>query len=338
MNKSLNLRKPYLLFLGSETRTQFAKTAFGIRDWVPDACVGQIRLTDGTVTLGLPTLTPEEAAAAGARSLVIGVAPVGGLIPGAWVPFLVRAAEARLDVVSGMHTRLTSIPALVEAATRHGVRLLDVRHGDSSFPIATGVRRPGKRLLTVGTDCALGKKYTALAIAQEFIRRGSSATFRATGQTGIMISGSGIAIDAVVSDFIAGAAECLSPANHPNHWDIVEGQGSVFHPAYAGVSLGLLHGTQPDAIVLCHEPMRAAMLGFPEFQLPELGEAIALHLQLAKRTNPSVQCVGISLNTSGMTRAQRDDYVTEARNDLGLPVFDPIRDGVAEVVDLMGTL
>jgi D-glutamate N-acetyltransferase len=331
----IKLRKPYLLFLGSETQPQYAKTAFGIRDWVPDVCVGQVSLPGATVNLGLPTLTPEEGAARGARSLVIGVAPVGGSIPAGWIPFLVRAAEAGLDVVSGMHTRLTSIPRLVDAATQHGVRLLDVRHADCSFPVATGVRRSGKRLLTVGTDCALGKKYTALAIAQELTRRGRAATFRASGQTGIMISGSGIAIDAVVSDFIAGAAELLSPANHPDHWDVVEGQGSIFHPAYAAVSLGLLHGTQPDAIVLCHEPMRTRVLGFPEFPVPELLEAIALHLQLAGRLNPAVRCFGISLNTSGMTRAERDEYNTRVRKDLSLPVVDPIRDGVKEVVDLM---
>ena len=172
------------------------------------------------------------------------------------------------------------------------------------IPVATGRKRSGKRLLTVGTDCALGKKYTALAIARAFEQRGIDADFRATGQTGIMIAGGGMPMDAVVADFEAGAAEMLSPDAAPDHWDVIEGQGSLFHPAYAGVSLGLLHGSQPDVIVVCHEPGRTHMLGHPEFALPTIEETIDLNLRLGRRTNPAIRCGGVSLNTSQLSASE----------------------------------
>src|SRR5262249_32333711 len=150
-----------------------------------------------------------------------------------------------LDIISGLHAPLDTIEGLADIARQHGVTLHDIRRPRTSFPVGTGERRTGKRLLTVGTDCALGKKYTALAVAKAMRGRGVTADFRATGQTGIMISGAGIAVDAVVADSIAGAAEALSPDADPGHWDIIEGQGSLFHPSYAGVTLGLLHGSQP---------------------------------------------------------------------------------------------
>ena len=245
----MHLTKPYLLFLGDATSLLDCKTAAGLRDWCPADVVWQYGLPACGVDLGLPALTPIAAAARGARSLVIGVAPTGGAIPPAWWPTLFAALEAGLDLVSGMHTRLGDIPGLGAEARRLGRTLFDVRHAGRFFGAATGLKRSGRRLLTVGMDCAIGKKYTALALTRDLRARGCVATFRATGQTGIMIAGGGVAIDAVVADFISGAAEWLSPANVADHWDIVEGQGSLFHPAYAGVTLGLIHGTQPDALV-----------------------------------------------------------------------------------------
>src|SRR6202035_5746960 len=169
------------------------------------------------------------------------------------------------DIISGMHAKLGDVPQLKTTAERLGRRLIDVRTPPRNIPISSGRRRTGKRLLTVGTDCALGKKYTALSLARGFRSRDIAADFRATGQTGILIAGGGIPIDAVVSDFAAGAAELLSPDAAADHWDIVEGQGSIFHPAYSGVSLALLHGTHPDVIVMCHEVGRDHILGFPHF-------------------------------------------------------------------------
>jgi uncharacterized NAD-dependent epimerase/dehydratase family protein len=322
------LRKPYLLFLGDVQLKSDAKTAFGLRDWSRDDVVGELALPDAKITLGLPRLQPREAAERGAGSLVIGVAPAGGALPEQWLAVLESAIDAGLDIVSGLHTRLASFPRLAAAAQRRGVRLVDVRHSDTPFPAGTGRKRSGKRVLTVGTDCALGKKYTALALTEALQRQGVAATFRATGQTGILITGAGVAIDAVISDFVAGAAEQLSPDNAPDHWDVIEGQGALFHPAYAGVTLGLLHGSQPDAIVLCHDPARATIEGHPDFPIPPLAVAIEHYLQAGRLTNRDVRCVGVSINSSSLDDGQWAAYRARIGRELGLPVVDPMRGGV----------
>jgi len=214
------------------------------------------------------------------------------------------------------------------ASVRYGRRLIDVRRPPADLPIGNGRKRTGKRLLTVGSDCALGKKYTALALAREFQARGVDADFRATGQTGILIAGGGIPMDAVVSDFLAGAAEVLSPDAAPDHWDVIEGQGSVVHPAYAGVSLGLLHGSQPDVLVFCHKVGRERVYGLSEhFPIPDLGEIIDLTLSLARRTNPNVRCAGVSLNTSELDEEGAEQAMRDLSVKLGLPCADPIRGG-----------
>ena len=319
------LRRPYLLFLGEETNPLKAKTAFGLRDWAGEACVGQMHMPGGLVDLGLPELDPAAAVVVGARSLVIGVTPVGGRIPAHWGPALVAAAASGLDIVSGLHTALESVPGLARAANDAGVRLVDVRRPPADLPRATGKRRSGKRAAMVGTDCALGKKYTALALARAMRAQGVDADFRATGQTGIMIAGAGIAVDAVVADFIAGAAECISPAAADGHWDLIEGQGSLFHPAYAGVTLGLLHGSQPDALVLCHDPLRTHILSWPDYPLPSLKEAERLYLQMARMTNPQARLAAVSLNTAALDEAAAQEALARAERELGVPAFDPLR-------------
>jgi uncharacterized NAD-dependent epimerase/dehydratase family protein len=322
-----DLPQPYLLFLGDTTEKGYAKTAFGLRDWAADRCIGEWACGGATVTTGLPRWSPKEARARGARALVIGVANSGGVIGDSWIPSLVEALESGLDIISGMHAKLGNVPQLKDAAERHGRRLIDVRTPPKNIPIATGAKRPGKRLLTVGTDCAIGKKYTALALARAFKQRGLDADFRATGQTGILIAGGGIPMDAVIADFEAGAAEILSPAAPPQHWDVIEGQGSLFHPAYAGVALGLLHGSQPDVIVVCHEIGRKAVLGHPGYELPEVSETIELNLRLGRRTNPAIRCAGVSINTFGMSDADADRLLAAESSRLGVPVADPIRGG-----------
>ncbi len=324
---ALQLPYPYLLFLGDTTEPSFAKTAFGLRDWVPERCLGEWACAGATVTTGLPRLTPKEAYAKGARGLVIGVANTGGVIGESWIPLLTEALAAGLDLVSGLHAKLRDVPELKEAAVRSGRRLIDVRVPPASIPIGTGRKRPGKRLLTVGTDCALGKKYTALALARAFAERGLPVDFRATGQTGILIAGGGMPMDAVVADFEAGAAEVLSPAADPDHWDVIEGQGSLFHPSYAGVSLGLLHGSQPDVFVVCHEPGRKHLVGHPDFAVPSLPETIELTLRLGRRTNPAMRCGGISLNTSALDAAAARELLARESMQLGLPAADPMRKG-----------
>jgi uncharacterized NAD-dependent epimerase/dehydratase family protein len=322
------LQTPYLVFLGAVRNPLDAKTGRGLKDWRPEQCVGQLRLPGCTVDLGLPDMTPAQAARAGARSLVIGIAPVGGGVHPDWMDTLVEALESGLDLVSGMHSRLGSEPRLEQAARKHGRKLVDIRIPPRDIPIASGKRRQGKRMLMVGTDCCVGKKYSALALHRGMTDRGMNATFRATGQTGILIAGEGIPMDAVVSDFLAGAAEILSPENHPDHWDVIEGQGSLFHPAYAAVTLGLLHGSQPDAMVLCHDASRTEIDEYPGFPIPPLNYCMQQYLAAARVTNPGARFVGISVNTSGLDPKERDAYLESAGADTGLPCADPILDGV----------
>jgi uncharacterized NAD-dependent epimerase/dehydratase family protein len=323
------LPAPYLLFLGDVTEPGFAKTAFGLRDWASDRCIGEHALLSGTVTAGLERLTPRAAAARGVRSMVIGVANQGGVIPASWMPELLAAIDAGLDLVAGMHTRLAHIDTLRDAAAQAGVRLHDVRVPPATLSIATGRKRSGRRLLTVGTDCALGKKYTALAIARGLNARGIDATFRASGQTGIMIAGQGIALDAVVADFAAGAAELLSPDAASDHLDVIEGQGSLFHPAYAAVSLALLHGSQPDLFIVCHQPGRTQILGTPGYPVPSIESVIEQTVLAGRLTNPAIRCVGVSLNTQGMEAEDAARLIADTGRRLGLSVADPIRGGDA---------
>jgi uncharacterized NAD-dependent epimerase/dehydratase family protein len=325
----LELPAPYLLYLGDTTEPAYAKTAFGLRDWARDRCVGEWSSPGATVSAGLERLSPQEARARGARSLLIGVANSGGVIGVSWMAALLEALECGLDLVSGMHTKLNDNAELTGAAARCQRRLIDVRTPPANIPIASGRKRSGMRLLTVGTDCALGKKYSALAIARAFAARGVSADFRATGQTGIMISGAGIPMDAVIADFAAGAAEMLSPDAPSAHWDVIEGQGSVFHPAYAGVSLSLLHGSQPDVIVLCHDPKRTRVVGHPGYALPSIEETIGLNLQLGRRTNPGIRCAGICLNTAELGSEGAARLIERESAARGMPVADPIRGGPA---------
>ncbi len=323
------IRKPYVIFMGDVADLASAKTGLGLRDWCRADVVGQVRIAADAVDLGLPELTVEDAVRAGARSMVIGIAPDGGGLKEAWIATLAAAAAAGLDVVSGLHIQLEAYPVVAAAAEKAGTRLVNVRHPVSRFPVGTGRRRTGKRLLTVGTDCALGKKYTALTVAAELRARGVQATFRATGQTGIVIAGAGIPIDAMIADFIAGAAEALSPDADPDHWDVIEGQGSLFHPSYAAVTLGLLHGSQPDALVLCHDPRRRAVDGLPDFPLPTLGVAIRRYEEAASLTNPGSRVVALSLNTGGMAEEEAAAAIELAARETGLPVTDPIRHGPA---------
>ncbi len=329
---SMQIATPYLMFLGDVPDTLAAKTAYGINDWRPEWCVGQRRMAGCAADLGIPDLTLEEAVAKGCKTMVVGVVNAGGVLPEHWVAEIVAALEAGLDVASGLHARLGSIPQIAQAAQRHGRALHDVRHSSETFPTGKGTKRPGRRLLTVGTDCSVGKKYTALALEKGMRERGLDADFRATGQTGVFISGRGVAIDAVVADFISGAVEWVSPAADPHHWDLIEGQGSLFHPSFAGVSLGLLHGAQADAFVVCHEPTRTRMRGV-EASLPTIRQVIDLTVQLGRLTNPDIRPVGIAVNTQALPEPQARALLQEAESAHGLPATDPVRFGVDAILD-----
>ena len=327
---------PYLIFLGDVGDDGHAKTGFGIKQWRARHCAGQMCLPGCKVDLGLPEMNVATAVDAGIRTAIIGVAPSGGQLVPQWVPRLIDLARAGIDIASGMHSKLTDIPELVAAAAGSGARLIDVRVPPAGIPVGNGRKRMGKRVLTVGTDCAVGKKYTALALHRELAERGIPATFRATGQTGIMIAGSGIPIDAMVADFISGAAEVLSPDNDDDHWDIIEGQGALLHPSYAGVTLGLIHGSQPDAVVLCHDAGRGELLGMEgHFPVPPIDDVIDDVLRAAHVTNPDCACAGISVNTSAMAENERGAYLADLANTYGLPCTDPIATGMATIADAL---
>ncbi|MCB9872290.1 MAG: DUF1611 domain-containing protein, partial [Planctomycetes bacterium] len=319
---------PYLLFVGDTPADGFAKTATGLAHWRRDECVGTWRTIEHGVSIGLPDCSLDQAVARGARTVVVGVAPPGGALPAHWVASLRQALEAGLDLAAGLHTRLRDLPELVAAASANGRELHDVRYpkGLPQF-IGTGLRRSGRRVLTVGTDCSSGKMYTALALERELRARHLPATFRATGQTGILIAGSGVAIDAVVADFISGAVELLAPANAAEHWDVIEGQGSLFHPSFAGVSLGLLHGAQPDLMVMCHDPSKPHMSGLPHQPLPDLATCIAANEAAARLTNPTARVCGIALNTSKLGAAAAQAEIERTADGCGLPVVDAVRTG-----------
>ncbi|MEX2257933.1 MAG: DUF1611 domain-containing protein [Woeseia sp.] len=329
----VQLTAPYLVLIGDVADALYAKTGFGIVQWRRDCVAGQLRFPGCAVDLGVPDMMVREAKDAGVKSLVIGVAPVGGTIPERWWQAIEEAAEAGLDIVCGLHVRLSDFPGLVTRAKKSGARLVDVRVPPAKLPVGTGRRRSGRRVLMVGTDCAVGKKYSALALTEALQHAGMKATFRATGQTGIMIAGSGIPIDAVVSDFVSGAAEVLSPDNEADHWDVIEGQGSLFHPGYAAVSLGLLHGSQPDAIVVCHEATRKVIGEWEGFSLPSIGDCMQQNLALARLTNPDVVCVGVSVNTSLLPAENRQQYLEELSASTRLPCVDPLADGMSRIAE-----
>lgn len=329
----MKLLPPYVLFLGTAADQLAAKTAAGVLQWRPEWCLGQLRLPGCNAALDLPDVTVEQAVAAGARTLIVGVVNAGGVIPETWVETLSAALAAGLDVASGLHHRLSDLPALRDVAARTGRRLMDVRHPSRTFPVGTGRLRPGRRLLTIGTDCSVGKMYTSLALAAELQRRGVAADFRATGQTGIFIAGSGVSVDAVVADFISGATEWLTPPADPEHWDVIEGQGSLFHPSYAGVSLGLLHGAAAHVLILCHEPTRTHMRGLPDQPLPDLADCIALNERTARLTNPDARCTGVAVNTHALPADRRRPYLKQLSETLDLPCVDPLVTGVQPLVD-----
>lgn len=329
------LKQPYLLFLGDAPDALAAKVAQGIKDWRPDASVGQFRMEGCNADMNLPDLTIDEAVAKGAKTLVIGVANRGGLISDAWKAVLVQAMEAGMDIAAGLHTLLRDQPDLVEAANRTGQILHDVRIPTVQYPIGDGKKRTGKRILAVGTDCSCGKMYTALAMEKEMTARGMKASFRATGQTGILITGDGVPLDAVVADFMGGAVETITPDNDADHWDLIEGQGSLFHPSYSGVTMALIHGGAPDHLILCHEPTRTHMRGLPHYTSPGLEALRPLAETLARVVNPGVTSIGCSINTAAMSEAEADAYLKKTEDELGLPCVDPFRHGAARLVDAL---
>ena len=329
------IETPYLLFLGDAPDQLAAKVAQGIRDWRPGHVVGQLRLPGCKADVGAKDMDLAEAREAGAKTLVIGVANRGGVISDEWKVVLVRALQLGYDVAAGLHNLLRDEPELGAAAEVNGRTLHDVRVPSVAYPIANGHNRTGKRALAIGTDCSCGKMYTAMSMDAEMVRRGMKSDFRATGQTGILITGKGVPLDAVIADFMAGAVEYLTPDNDADHWDHIEGQGSLFHVSYSGVTMALIHGGQPDALILCHEPTRTHMRGLPHYQLPSLEQLRATALPIARVANPACTVAGVSGYTKALEEAAAWACLQEIEDRMNLPATDPFRFGAGKLVDAL---
>jgi Uncharacterized conserved protein len=332
------IETPYLLFLGDAPDMLAAKVAQGIKDWRPEYALGQFRLPGCKADMGLKDMSLAEAKAAGVKTVVIGVANRGGIISQSWKKVLVEALEEGFDLASGLHNLLRDEEDLAAVAEATGRKLHDVRIPSVKYPIANGEKRTGKRMLAVGTDCSVGKMYTALCMEKEMRERGMKASFRATGQTGILITGGGVPLDAVIADFMAGSIEYLTPDNDADHWDLIEGQGSLYHVSYSGVTLALVHGGQPDALVICHEPTRPHMRGLPGYKLPSIAQVRDTALALARVANPDCVAVGVSINTQHMADAEAKAYLAQVEAETGLPATDPFRYGAGKLVDALAAV
>ncbi len=328
------IQKPYLLYLGDANDELSIKLARGVLTWDKDACIAEWSRPNASATLNLPHMTPEDAVAAGAKTLVVGLVNSGGTVPVTWVSDLENAVVAGLDIAAGMHVELATLGDLRALADKHGRTLHELRRPQRSYSTASGVKRTGKRVLTVGTDCSVGKMFTSVALTREMERRNLLAKFCATGQTGTLVSGEGIAVDAIVGDFMSGAVESLCPSTGRDAWQIVEGQGSLFHPAFAGVTLGLLHGSQPDCFIVCHEPTRTKMRGV-DHPMPTLKQVVDATLLHGALTNPDIKLAGFSINTSKIDATAAKSYLSDIETEFGVPATDPIRFGVTGLVDAL---
>ena len=277
--------------------------------------------------------------ARGATAVLVGIAPAGGQLPDEWRAWLRTAIERKLEIWSGLHTFIGDDPELGPLAKARGVRILDARKPPAHLPVADGraAEVDACVILAVGSDCNVGKMTAQLELRDELVRRGHRTSFVATGQTGIFIEGWGIAVDAVVADFIAGAAEQLVLQGAKDH-DIVlvEGQGSLIHPGYSGVTLGLLHGSCPDAMILCHQTSREWIGDYsgrePWVRIPPLAELVKIHERTAEPVHPS-KVIGICLNTFDLDEAAARAAVDRASQETGLPATDPVRFDPAPLVD-----
>jgi uncharacterized NAD-dependent epimerase/dehydratase family protein len=280
--------------------------------------------------------TVDEALAYRPTTALVGVATQGGRFPPAWRDLLTASIAAGLDVESGLHEFITDDPELTELAERHGVELRDLRKppADLSVPTGENLALSAKVVLTVGSDCAIGKKTVAIELDREALERGLESVFVPTGQTGIAIAGWGIAVDAVVADFIAGAAERLVVEGAARGGELlfVEGQGSLVHPAYSGVTLGLMHGAAPHAYVLCHVAGATRVEGYPDHPLPPLSELVDLHQRASLPLRPA-RVAAIALNTRGLDESGARAAVDSVEAETGLPADDPVRFGGGKILD-----
>ncbi len=337
----------FLIVADGDFAPMTSKTANSVIRYLPDRTVGVLDRQQAGKTVqdvlgcggAIPILgSMREGLALGPTAVLIGIAPQGGRMPPEWRAWLAEALEHGCDLWSGLHTFLSDDPLLVEKAGTHGRKIFDLRRPPADLPIASGAAKTVEPLvvLTVGTDCNVGKMTAQLQLTRQLNARGVRTRFVATGQTGIMIEGWGIAVDAVVADFIAGAAERLVLEGAKDADVIlVEGQGSINHPGYSGVTLGLLHGSCPDAMILCHQSTREYIGDYRQaawLRIPPLTEYIKLYETVGSAVHPT-KVIGISLNTYDMTEAEARQACETAARETGLPATDPVRFDSAPLVD-----
>lgn len=338
----------YLILAEGHFGPETTKTANSAIRYLPDRIVAVVdsRHAGKTVqdVLGfggsIPILaTLDEGLRMEPTALLVGIAPQGGRLPEEWRPWLRTSIEAGLHVVSGLHFHIGDDPELAELAGRSGVRIHDLRRPPADLPVSTGKARlvDAYTVLTVGTDCNIGKMTAGLQLRDALVRGGTRVGFAPTGQTGILIEGWGIAVDAVVADFIGGAAERLTlQAAEGNEVVLVEGQGSLVHPGYSGVTLGLLHGSMPDAMVLCHQPSRRCPYNrynvYDWMALPSVRETIGIYERAIAPLRPA-PVIAICLNTYDLTDEQALEAVERVQDETGLPATDPVRFDPAPVAD-----
>jgi uncharacterized NAD-dependent epimerase/dehydratase family protein len=316
----------------------FGKTARGVMRYAPEKVVALLDTERaGETEQGWPIVgRVDDALCFNPNTALVGVATQGGRFPPAWKELLRACVSKGLHLENGLHEFLTSDPDLVELARRHNVELRDLRKPPPDLNVPTGenLEVPATIVLTVGSDCAIGKMTVALELTNEAKRRGEKAEFVPTGQTGIAIAGWGIAVDAVVSDFLAGAAEQLVVEGHARGGELlfVEGQGSLLNPLYSGVTLGLYHGSAPHLLVLCHKSVQRYIEDDERYPIPPLSELVELHERTALLARPA-RVAGIALNTRGLDDAEAAAAVEAAEAETGLPATDPVRFGAGSLVD-----
>lgn len=340
-------RAIYLIYAEGSFGVHSSKTATSAIRYLPERVVGVIDSTNAGKSsrdvLGFGPEIPvvaslEEGLALGGQrpnALLVGIAPRGGQLPAEATDLIARAATRGLHLVSGLHEFLADVPTIRAAADAAGVEIVDLRRPPAHLPVSTGLARNVDALtvLMVGTDCNLGKMTAALEIRRGLVEKGERVAFAPTGQTGIMIEGWGIAVDAVVSDFIAGAAEQLvlraAEEAGPDGIIMVEGQGALIHPGYSGVTLGLLHGSLPEAMILCHDAARTKIRseGVYDFvRMPSLAEMVRIHEEVAGWLRPA-PVIGIALKTNDLSEADAKAAILRAEAETGLPATDPVRFG-----------
>jgi uncharacterized NAD-dependent epimerase/dehydratase family protein len=341
----------FLIVADGDFAPMTSKTANSVIRYLPDRTVGVLDRQQAGKTvqdvLGFGGAMPivgsmREGLALGPTAVLIGIAPQGGRMPAEWRAWLAEALDHGCDLWSGLHTFLGDDPLLAGKARAQGRTIFDLRRPPADLPIASGLAKTVDPLvvLTVGTDCNVGKMTAQLQLTKRLNERGIRTRFVATGQTGIMIEGWGIAVDAVVADFIAGAAERLVLEGAKDaDVVLVEGQGSINHPGYSGVTLGLLHGSCPDAMILCHQTTREYIGDYRQaawLRIPPLSEYVRLYETIGSAVHPT-KVIGISLNTYDMTDAEAQRACEAAARETGLPATDPVRFDPAPLVDAVVT-